>query len=317
MADKTPTAEMLAARMWMQQTAKKLWEDMSLNGLRARMPQGKYPPSVFAPKKQEGRQFASEADAQALEADPLSYDVLTMGLGKAGFPVTMAGKKQAFKIADRLTEIAGDNPTQPVRSFLQRFSREAPGRVNPEVLEMLQPEMIRSSTDYADDLLKISGKFNERAAQLGWSESDKVMQAELASILKDAQARAWFNMFGLKPRLYFKRDSVNLLPHEGGHFYQYALNNPTSKYLTSPTRGSEYGAQRLSALSRDTEPLLRLGVIDKRDFPYLSGLTQGRTPPQEEVMGDLFQLQWEKPQIAGKVVPRDTLDVIKRYIDDL
>ncbi len=61
------------------------WDSL-VNGLRARMPQGTYPPSAFGRKLHEGRQFATEADAQAIEADPMSWDILTSGLGAVSYP---------------------------------------------------------------------------------------------------------------------------------------------------------------------------------------------------------------------------------------
>jgi hypothetical protein len=50
--------------------------------LRSRYMSTPLPPSL-APKIHEGRQFASEADANTIEPDPFSWDILTSGLGAA------------------------------------------------------------------------------------------------------------------------------------------------------------------------------------------------------------------------------------------
>lgn len=89
-------------------SASNLWSDEEKHQMRS----GRLvPPSVGARKLGEGKQYASLADTQALEADPLSYDIMTMGLGNQAMLLNPFYKK-SLKLMREFAPSRGFTPQQ-------------------------------------------------------------------------------------------------------------------------------------------------------------------------------------------------------------
>lgn len=256
--------------------------------------------SEFAPKIHEGRQFANVADAQTIEPDPVSYDVLTGGLGAAKFAAVTPAMHWG-KVANQLENVLASSPM--AEKMVRSVRDEMPRRANPKLTELIQPERIMKGR-YLPTIYPEEQMLNPTSASTFYNPARKEL-----------------------PRFFFGRDAAWTVPHEFFHGAQAGYRLDPQRYSAFadteffPIPGIQTGRQlesQIRALHATDPWIFARGVTQQGDYleyPYLLKAAQGQLPirkQEDEIMADLAAASYFGEPWVKQVAPQNIQDAIRR-----